>query len=269
MAFILYNGRLLPAEAPALMHTNRGFRYGDALFETIRVWQGAMPLAAYHFQRLFDGARLLHFPMQLTEDALSSQILELCHHNHCTHSARVRLTLSRSEANGADYLIEAVDYPHSLWQPSLPGWSISIYPHARKACDPFAALKSASRLHYVMAELHARQTGVDESLVLNPSGYLADGSRTNLFLFQKGDLYTPALNQGCVSGVMRRHVMELAKQQGLQVHETQVGEQDLLEADEVFLTNALIGIQPVRSFGDKGYVTHLTLQLAHSIGLGS
>ena len=136
-----------------------------------------------------------------------------------------------------------------------------MYPAARKSCDAFANLKSANYLPYVLAQLYANEKGADEALVLNSFTNIADGSKTNLFLVKGSALYTPALHQGCVSGVMRQHLINYLKSEGYELHQTEINHEDLLQADEVFCTNAIQGIRWVQSYGDKTYSSTFTQHL--------
>ena len=266
---VCLNGRYFPAGDPILRADNRGYRYGDGLFETIRVHQGRFPLGDLHFERLFSGLGLLQIklPVLVTTARLKEEILRLCRHNHCESSARVRLSVFRGHGGlydgnpEAGYLIEA-------WplEPAIPEWNengllIGIYPDARKSQDPFSHLKSASAQAYVMAALFSRQHHLNDCLLLNHNGDIADSTIANLFLVRNGSLVTPALTEGCVAGVMRRHLLDNCRQSGMDVQETRVSPAMLLEADEVFLSNAIKGIRWVKEAEGKTYGNRLTAEI--------
>lgn len=252
MKFVCLNGTMLPASEPVLLPGNRSFRYGDGIFETIRMVDGRMPLASLHFERLFKSLRLLKIGSSFFEYQLSEWIIELCQLNGCLQGARVRLTLFRDNA-GAGFLIEAepLDPAYTTWNET--GWQIGIYPDARKSIDALSNLKSANYLPYVMADLFARENNLDEALVLNSANSIADASKANIFIIRNGALYTPALHQGCVDGVMRRWLIDRLKSKGFAVYQEAVSEAELLAADEVFLTNALYGLRWVKQYGNKVY----------------
>lgn len=264
MAQLCFNGTFQPDHQPLFSATNRGFRYGDGLFETIRLVENTLPLAPLHWDRLQQSLALMGLDWPLPSEELSRLILELAGRNGCAEAGRIRVTIYRESGRQASCLIEA-----GLLAPSysglLPlGFRIDLYPFARKACDAFASLKSANHLPYVLAGQFAEEQGLDECLVLNSAGRIADGSRTNLFLVRKGALYTPALHEGCVNGVMRRYLIETLKKTGLAVHLSEISEEELLDAEEAFLTNALIGLWPVASFREKTYGRSLTEQIYHT-----
>ena len=253
MHFVCFNGNLLPAGQPLFTADNRSFRYGDGIFETIKVKEGRICLAGYHFDRLLSSLRLLK--MQLPDNfslVLQQQIVDLCRLNNCSQLARVRLAVYRTDA-AADYVIEAWPLAADKNQWSNKGYAIDIYPDGRKSTDAFANLKTANYLIYVLANMYAQENNLDDCIVLNSYNHIADASKANVFLVQKDIVYTPALHQGCVSGVMRRHIIQVLKEMHYTVLQTEVTEALLYQAGEVFLTNAIYGIRWVSTFRQKEY----------------
>lgn len=255
MLFISYNGKIFPAGEPVLKAGNRSFKWGEGLFETIKVFKGTLLHGDYHFDRLFLGLKMLDIPAgdSFNRESLAENILGLCRKNNCAALARVRLAVYRDEEEKAAFLLEALPLPEKLnhWDPV--GWTIDLYPHARKTADAFANFKTASFLPYVLAERWARQNSLDDALVLNSENNICDSSRANLFLLKQGNWYTPALHQGCINGVIRRYLLEELKKSGYQVHQQTVTETDLLEADEIFLSNSILDIQWVKKFREKEF----------------
>ena len=241
---------------------NRGFRYGDGVFETIKVFQGKILLDEFHFDRLFSSLPLLKINTteNFTRENLAQQILELCGLNNCIASARVRIAVYREEENKMGFVIETFHLDERANQLNEEGWRITIFPLARKSCDAFANLKSANYLPYVMAEFYAKEKKCEEAIVLNSQAHLCDASKANVFLVVKNEVYTPTLHQGCVNGVKRRFVIEELKKQGIVVHQSIVEEKLLLEADEVFLTNAINDIRWVGYYKERVYLNSFTRQ---------
>lgn len=259
---ICFNGAFLPEDQPLLTASNRSFKYGDGLFETMRLDKGQIRLANYHFDRLFTGLDLLQIGRaKLSKNELLEQCTRLCLANDCADRARIRLAVFRNNQNEAEFVIGANAFPEQ----ENNGWTIGIYPFARKHCDAFANLKSANYLPYVMADLYAKEKAWHEAIVLNGHHKICDGSKTNIFLIKEEKIVTPALHQGCVHGVMRRFVIDGLKQKGLAIHQTEVSEEELLDADEVFLTNALRGIIWVKGFGEKQYGHSKTMEIIQSV----
>lgn len=267
--FICLNGKILRAEDPVLLASNRGYRYGDALFETMKVASKNILLEAYHFERLFAGLRLLQFevPKLLTREKLCKEVLLLAEKNHCGNLARIRLSVFRGNGGVYDeertpqYLIECWPLNESLNRLNENGLIIDVFPAARKSCDSFSHLKSANYLPYTMAAIYAKANKLNDCLVLNTDGNIADGTIANIFLIKEGVVITPGPDQGCVNGVMRRHLLEKMKDAGYSIQENPVSVSTLEEADEVFLTNAISGIRWVKQFRDNVYSNNLTVEI--------
>ncbi|HQV60625.1 MAG TPA: aminotransferase class IV [Chitinophagaceae bacterium] len=267
--FICLNGKILRAEDPVLLASNRGYRYGDALFETMKVASKNILLEAYHFERLFAGLRLLQFevPKLLTREKLCKEVLLLAEKNHCGNLARIRLSVFRGNGGVYDeertpqYLIECWPLNESLNRLNENGLIIDVFPAARKSCDSFSHLKSANYLPYTMAAIYAKANKLNDCLVLNTDGNIADATIANVFLIKEGVVITPGPDQGCVNGVMRRHLLEKMKDAGYSIQENPVSVSTLEEADEVFLTNAISGIRWVKQFRDNVYSNNLTVEI--------
>ncbi len=267
--FICLNGKILRAEDPVLLASNRGYRYGDALFETMKVASKNILLETYHFERLFAGLRLLQFemPKLLTREKLRNEVILLAEKNHCGNLARIRLSVFRGNGGVYDeertpqYLIECWPLNESLNRLNENGLVIDIFPAARKSCDSFSHLKSANYLPYTMAAIYAKANKLNDCLVLNTDGNIADATIANVFLIKEGVIITPGPDQGCVNGVMRRHLLEKMKDAGYSIQENPVSVSSLEEADEVFLTNAISGIRWVKQFRAKGYLNNLTVEI--------
>jgi branched-chain amino acid aminotransferase len=258
MSFICFNGSFLPSTQPVLTVGNSSFKWGDGLFETIRVSGQRILLEEYHFDRLFQGLKLLKMDHQLQAATLSANIQTLCEHNKL-RSARIRLEVFRDEPV-AGYCIEAVPLEDEIpWNEK--GLTLGIYPFARKQVDAFANLKTTSFQQYIMAGRYAKEKGLDEVLLLNTDNRLCDTSKANIFLVKKDEFYTPALTEGCVNGTMHRFTGRKIKEMGFALHQHPLHESDLLEADECFLTNAITGIQWVASYHNKIFTSGITRKL--------
>jgi branched-chain amino acid aminotransferase len=263
MNHVSLNGKILPAAKPVLLAGNRGYRYGDGLFETMKLVNGRLILDKYHFERLFSGLKLLQFkiPSLLTAARLRKEILVLCKKNGCLKLARVRLSVFRGngglydEIKAPEYLIECWPITASFNQLNKNGLDIDIYPHAQKSCDLFCNLKSANYLPYVMAAQYAKANKLDDCLISNVKGHIADATVANIFMVKNRLVITPSLSDACVNGVMRRFLIEkLRISSDFDLREGVVTKNDLETFDEVFLTNAMHGIRWVKSFRNKTYV---------------
>lgn len=269
MAQICLNGTFLSYSEPVLMASNRSYRYGDGLFETFKVKYGKIILAHLHFERLFSGIKMLNFevPVFFTSENLEQQIVKLCQKNKCEKLARIRLSCFAGNGGLYDggrklqYLIECWPLDEANTAFNENGLLIDIYPFARKSCDQFSNLKSASFLPYSMAADYARQNRLNDCLLLNIHDRLADSTIANLFLIKNDKVITPPLTEGCVSGIMRKYLLEKLKEAAFSFIEAPINKEDLENADEIFLTNAIRGIRWVKSFANKTYSNTRTLEL--------
>lgn len=270
MSQIIFDGRLHPSDSPLVPAPNRGLRYGDGLFETIRMIRGEMPLFDRHMARLWKGLSLLGFdcPALFTPSLLKQEIHRLAEKNKVGHQARIRLMLIRGNGGLFDpdnhhphYVIEATSLPDHYLQLNVNGWDIGLYPDARKSADVFSNSKTNNFLAYVMAASYAKKNRLNDCLVLNQYNRIADSTIANLFLIHKGQLITPSLEEGPVAGVMREYLIDSLSSQGYIIQQAPIEAGLLLEADEVFLTNALYGIRTVKQFENRSYTNRETVKI--------
>ena len=269
MDSICFNGKIVAGNVPVLLASNRGYRYGDGLFETIKMQHNEPLLVNYHFERLFAGLALLKFevPRLFTPEKIEQNILQLCRKNNCGQLARVRLSVFRGngglydEDKALQYIIECWPLSQSINKLNENGLVIDIYPDAAKSCDKFSNIKSANFQPYSMAALYAKENKLNDCLVLNTAGSIADSTIANLFLIKGGTIITPSLEEGCVNGVMRRHLLTELPMAGWKTLEMPVSVNEIKNADEIFLTNAINGIRWVKQFRDNVYVNTQTVEI--------
>ncbi len=259
---INYNGNILPANQPIFTAGNRAFRYGDGLFETIRVFDGQVPFFERHWQRLSTGCRLLSFemPKHFTPDFFKHEIEKL---TSTTGNWRVRLTIWRAdgglytpETNSPEFIVEATPLSNSKFELNNVGLSVKIYqkyllPQTTPSYIPNGSsiplpIKTNSALHQVLASIEKTIAGLDDCLMLNTAHRIACGTSSNIFLVKSGELFTPPLAEGCVAGTMRATLLNLTGKLGISCNEYPIHPEDLKDFDEIFLTNAIHGIQWVR-----------------------
>jgi branched-chain amino acid aminotransferase len=272
--YLNFNGSILPADTPLVGAGNRGFRYGDGLFETLKVVGSRLILADYHFERLLHGATLLGFDgnRHPSPAEWSASILALCKKNGHERLARVRLMIFRGDAGIGDagvndpgfqvpnYIIQswpilAINHHIPIGNSGInkTGLRIDTFPGGQKSCDAFANLKSNNYLLYTQAARYATQNGLDDCLVLNNHGRIADSSMANVFYGNRGRIYTPPLTEGCIAGIMRRFLIEILPGAGFDVREKETGINDLEAAEEAFLTNSIQEIRCVKHFRNARY----------------
>jgi len=265
MDCVCFNEKFLSASEALFTAQNRGFRYGDGVFETMKVYQSKILLEQFHFDRLFLGLKMLQIEYTLNASKLSELILELCRKNNCNDLARVRFAVFRNSENKAEFVIEAFSLSKEASQWNEKGLTVDIYPYARKNPDAFSNLKTANFLPYFMAEIFAKENGLDDAIVLNAFNNLSDSSKANVFLIKKNEIFTPALHQGCVSGVMRRFLLDELKKNNYRVHQQEISIHDLSDADEAFFTNSICDLQWVEKFRDKIYASEQSFSIYQKI----
>ncbi len=259
--FFTYNDKTYKEGTAIITPDNPSLKYGDGLFETLKVRKGVIELREYHFERLFSGIKLLQFklPAYFTAAYLENKISELCKKNQHNVFTRVRLMIFRSNG-GISYSEDHPNYIIQTWdikyenELNSNGLLIDAYTDARKSCDRFANIKSNNFLPYTMAALHAKKNNADDCVLLNNYDRICDTSIANIFIIKNGIIYTPPLREGCIAGVMRRFVIEKLQHPDFRIEETEISIKDLENADEVFLTNSIRGIRWVKQFRSKEYV---------------
>jgi aminodeoxychorismate lyase len=273
--FISYNGTCIPARDFGIAPSNRSFRYGDGVFETIRVEDGHMLWADRHYQRLRRSAAILQMilPEPFRLETMQEQVLELVQHNHPGGGAvRIRFSLYRNDgglytpaSNRASYIIESEALPEAGYRFADKGLQVDIFPDLGKPLGTISNLKTSSALMFVMASLYKTRENLDDCLILNHRGAIAEATSSNVFLVRGQELLTPGLDQDCVDGVMRSVILELAASNGLKVRETALALNHLEQADEVFLTNTIQGISWVRRFRHVTYKNGVAAKLSERL----
>ncbi|HMU12702.1 MAG: aminotransferase class IV [Bacteroidetes bacterium] len=266
---LVVNGELVPAGRPVIAVDNRAYRYGDGLFESIRVVNGQPCFIGAHWARLTEALKVLRIncPDGLNERTLKAHIERLV--VECGHaSARIRLTVYRDapghyrpEGNNSGYTIALTPLSSANYILNHEGLVTDIWPEMRKQVNRLSSLKTLNGQLYVMAGLWCMDRGLDDCLLQNDKGNIIESGSGNVFIVSNGVLYTPPLSDGCIGGVMRMQVINLAVTNGIKVYETSLNPQNLLAADELIMTNAVRGPQWAAAYRTKRYTHRMALHL--------
>lgn len=271
MQYILYNDEFISSDQPVLTAQNRGFRYGDGLFESMRMCNGKLRFAEEHADRLKAGMKALKIDggNLLDEYFLRQKTAELCRRNKFKENVRFRLTVYRDgdglytpAGNKSAYVLEASQLTESGYELNKKGLIVDVYDEMTKHIDKLSNFKTCNSLLYVMAGLYKKQHRLDETFILNQNGFLCESLSSNVFVVYNQQIYTPALSEGCIAGVMRGVVMGIAKMNNIPLTEAQINPEVLKEAEEVFITNATGGIRWVMGYGRKRYFNEVSKQLS-------
>ncbi len=266
-----FNGRIISRSGFCLPPANRAFRYGDGIFESIRVQQGKPLWIQHHYKRLSKSADKLKFNIDndWSQEFFEDTIISLQNANHNSNTtSRIRFSLFRNDGglytpftNNASYLIESEPLDQNQYVLNTKGISIVIYPDIQKQYNILSGIKSINAQLYVLASIHKRNNGYGDALILNEEGMVSEATSSNIFIYKNGKLITPPLTQACVEGVMRAVIINIVKEIGLPFEEEKVSPDDLLHADEVFLTNAVMGIKWVKGYDNKKFSNMISTEL--------
>ncbi len=271
MPYILFNDQFLLQEHAVLKASNRGFKFGDGIFESMLMYNGKLQFSALHADRLKASMKALKMEGYnlLDEYFLKQKAVELVRKNKLQGNVRLRLTIYRNgeglyapETNKVGYLLEAKQLETSPYELNKKGLIIDVYDELTKPVNILSNYKTTNALTFVMAAIYQKQRRLDDVFLLNQNGFLCESTSSNLFVVYQNQIYTPALSEGCVAGVMRNAVIKLAKQHDLPLIEAQINPQILIEADEVFVTNAVSGIRWVMGYGRKRYFNEVARALS-------
>jgi len=226
---------------------DHGLLYGDGIFEGIRAYHGRVFKLAEHVERLFSSAKAILLKMPLSREQMARAVLDACRKNKL-RNGYIRLVVTRGvgtlglnpyKCARASVIIIADKiqlYPAGLYRRGLELITVPTTRNLHSALDP--AIKSLNYLNNIMAKIEAIQGGCQEAIMLNAQGYVAECTGDNIFLVKGGQVQTPPLSAGLLNGITRGVVMELARQNGLEVSEPNLTRYDFFHADESFLTGS-------------------------------
>lgn len=270
MEYFIYNGKTYKEESPILSVNSRGLRYGDGLFETIKSIKGELQFIDEHLARLWKGLQVLQFniPKHFTPEYLQDEIFALLKKNSHEKMARIRLTVFRGDGGLYDeinhkphYLLQSWPLVDDAGEWNSNGLVLGIYTDVKKSCDILSNLKHNNFLPYSMAAIHAKTKKWNDAVLENTEGGVCDTTIANLFLIKDGVIYTPALAQGCIAGIIRKFLINRLTEANYKIIEGRLTGDDLDAADEVFLTNSIYNLRWVQSLGEKKYTNIQTQKI--------
>lgn len=271
------DGAYVYADETLFTSNNRAFRYGDAIFESMFVSSKKSPLLSKHIARITKALSYweMELPYGFSEDRIAQEIVRLCNKNRLFQGARARLTIFRKgeglytpETNESSYLLEVSHYSTQQFILNDEGWSLGIFPEGVRHYTPWSRFKTAQSILSIKAGIFKRKAKYDEVLLLTPQKKIAEATAFNIFTIGEEDntLYTPAIESGCVEGIMRSTIIELAEEMNYKIEEVKEFSQELLsQAEEVFLTNAVVGIRWVLVWQNKRYFNTKTKKIVEKL----
>ncbi|WP_420266441.1 aminodeoxychorismate lyase [Candidatus Magnetominusculus dajiuhuensis] len=268
---IYLNGEFVSESDAKVSVFDRGFLYGDGVFETMRAYGGVVFRINEHIKRLRRSLGMIRLDLSLPESSLYEAIYDTLSANDLTEAV-VRLSVSRGTGPiglsmslcGQPTLViiakPFTPYPQDYYDNGIRVVTTKIMRTPPDALNPM--IKSLNFLNNIMAKAMADDAGAHEALMLSANGHLAECSVSNIFFVKEDILYTPSVKSGILDGVMRAQVLELACETGLGVVEGEFFPATLYRAHEVFVTNSTMEIMPVTTVDAVSYpVGHVTRRL--------
>ena len=256
--FIFLNGKIISDIDANISSADRGFLYGDGIYETLRSYNGKPFKLADHLERMRDSARQLKISFDYTNADIGERINELLEKNH-TQDAYIRITLSRGSGGGRLQMDDNIEptiliqvKPFSPYDSKLydEGMSLVVSNYKRSTSCPISRYKSTNLLQSILRKEEANKKSAHETIVLNTDGFVAECVVSNIFMVSAGSVVTPSLDTNILPGITRRIVLDICKNSGILSSEEHFKIDVLIKADEVFITNSLMEIMPVSRIDD-------------------
>ena len=248
---IYYNGAFTPEHSVTISPFNRGLLYGDGLFETLRAYRGRVFRLAAHLSRLSEGLQVLRIEPCLPAGDMEHAVYELLSRNKLS-DASIRITVFRGDGEGPEpqgdltplLMMSARPFAGCRAEDYAQGFRVHIVSLRRNIYSPLSRIKSINYLENVLGRLEARDHNAQEALFLNSSGWVAEAAAANIFMITGKTVITPPADAGILPGITRAAVIAGARS-SREVKEQAFSPEELLRADEAFLTNSLMEIMPL------------------------
>ena len=271
---INFNGEIQESDLQLSIY-NRSFLYGDGVFETLKIVNGKILFFEDHYFRLMASMRIIRMqiPMSFTLEYLEEEILKLATINNVKDSARVRFTVFRNEGgfylptdNSISFIIQATELESKKYQFCESSFEVDLYKDFVIPKQLLSTLKTANKITHVTASIFAKENQLNSCLLINEAKNVIEGTNGNLFMLMGNSLITPPISEGCLNGIMRKQIISLANQlDSVTVIEKEISPFDLQKADELFITNVIVGIQPITKYRKKEFGVVLSTQLLEKI----
>ena len=268
------NGELQAVTSPLFSVQNRGFLYGDAVFETLRYSQNHLLFWEDHYFRLMAAMRVfrMNIPMAFTPEFLEQECLRVVEaQSTSSPSWRIRLSVFRND--GGVYLPASRDVSYVIEVTPLNGetyssketYTVELFKDYYVQKSMLSNLKSNNKALNVIGSIFMQEQGFDNGILVNDDKEVVEFLNGNLFVVDAGVLRTPPLSAGCLDGIMRKQLIRLAKKHAITCIEEKISSFDLQQVQEVFMTNSISGIQPVSSYRRTAYQNTIALQLLRAL----
>ena len=264
-----FNGTLVETTADSLAD-NRGFLFGDGVFETFKIVNSRILFLEDHYFRLMSSMRILRMeiPMRFTMEFLEEEILALIKLKGLEQSARVRMTVYRNNGgfylpltNEISYLIQATALPLQEYVLNTAPYEVDLFKDSYITKQLLSTIKSTNKAVQITGSIFAKENDLQNCFLLNDTKNVIEALNGNLFMLIDGKLITPPVSEGCLNGIMRKQVLSVAKTMDVEVLEQAISPFDLQKADELFVTNVIAGVQPISKYRKKDFKNNFASQV--------
>ena len=268
-----YNGNLVAFEDVKITPDNRAYKYGDSVFETIKVINGKLVFWEEHYFRLMASMRMLRMkiPMNFTLEFLEKEILKTVKVTNSNTTLRIRLTITRKDGgfylpltNEVDYLIEYREIRFL----TKDNYKVDLFKDFYLYSGHLSTIKTNNKLIHTLASIFAKENDLDNCILLNERKGIVEVTNATLFLIKGNTIKTPLLSEGCLKGIAREKVINIIESNNdYDIEETVISPFEIQKADEVFITNSIMGIQPITNYRKKTFSTDISKKLAMSLNV--
>ncbi len=258
------NGELL-SSTDEITTTNRGFLYGDAVFETFKCANNKILFLEDHYFRLMASMRIvrMEIPMHFTMEYLEEQLLNLVNANEIKDAARIRMTVYRNEGGlylpttkSISFLIQAFPLQNQQYSINQQPYEVDLFKDFVVTKQLLSTIKTTNKMINIVGSIYANENSLQNCLLLNNEKNVVEALNGNLFMLVNSKLITPPISDGCLNGIMRKQILEIAKKlENIEVIEASISPFDLQKAEELFITNVITGIQPITKYRKKEFKT--------------
>jgi len=265
-----FNGNIQENSSISI-ENNRGFLFGDSIFETIKVLDNKVLFLEDHYFRLMASMRIcrMEIPMNFTMEYFESQIVNLVQALNIANSYRVRFSVYRDsegfylpKSRKVKFIVTASPLNFELYVLGKENYEVELYKDFYISKQLLSSLKTNNKMIQITGSIFADENGYDNCLILNDEKNVVEALQGNLFMKTGNVVVTPPVSDGCLNGIMRKQVLEILKKtEGIVVKETSISPFDLQKADELFLTNVISGIQPITKYRKKEYGIEFTAEV--------
>jgi branched-chain amino acid aminotransferase len=265
---INFNGKIL--DESDQLSNNRGFLYGDAVFETLKIVNNKILFWEDHYFRLMSSMRIirLDIPETYTPEFLKENIIKIHQKKSLTGNSRVRITVFRyssgkyrPESNTSSFIISSEEVRESNYVLNNGDYKVDLFKDFYLDNQLISSIKSNNKIINVVASIYSNENGLENCILLNKNKMVVEFINSNIFTVNQGKIYTPKLSSGCLNGVMRKNLINILRLNSFEVFEEDISTFDLTKSDEIFGTNIIQGLFSVTNYRNKYYSNSISLKI--------